>query len=425
MKKTILFIFLSLTGVIFNTVGAARHFTMTFTQLEQRCLAYPEHTKNVPKSFISCKNLLHTARRSAAINNIGLQAVTKWLDGASPFAGKMPEFAPFVQKLTIGPKSTVLFFGDLHGNIHSLMRTLNYLCSQNILDSDFRIIQPDTYLVFLGDYVDRGSYGIEVIYTLMRLRMANHRHVFLVRGNHEDTNLNTHYGFADELFERVGAQESDLRILQQWYTTMPLALFIGVDNGTTADYIQCCHGGPELGFNASGLLKTSDTIQFQPITQLARADNVRNLPVTLKHDVLHYVPTFEIENITPTAPTSPVTIGLMWADVIANPANYPSKIVGYNKGRGWVHGKDLTKYWLHQQSGPRHTVHAIIRGHQHYGDMLKQLIANKGCVNLWNNTVYTILSAPVAGKNFPYDAFTMLKTADKYKDWSIEPVVVT
>ena len=43
-----------------------------------------------------------------------------------------------------------------------------------------------TYMVFLGDYVDRGFYGTEVLYTIMMLKIANPEKVILLRGNHED-----------------------------------------------------------------------------------------------------------------------------------------------------------------------------------------------------------------------------------------------
>lgn len=424
MKKTFLSLLILISTTCFVAHGAQRQFTMTFTQLQRRCLRYPEHSEHPPKSFLTRETLLQTTRRCTAVNNLSLRTEHAWIDTTSPFKSAVPEFAPFVQKLIINPQSTVFFFGDLHGNVHSLIRSMDYLRKQQIIDSNFRIIKPNTYLIFLGDYVDRGNYGIEVIYTLMRLRMTNPRTVLLIRGNHEDIHLNSRYGFAEELYERARCKTTDLKALQQWYTTMPLAVFIGVNNGTTTDFIQCCHGGPELGFNAAPLLEATEHKRFYAISELRRADNVRDLPMTLKHDVLKYVPQYEIENSTPTSPTSPVTIGLMWSDVIEDPQNYPSAIVAYNKGRGWVHGKNLTGYWLTQQSSSQHKVHGIIRGHQHYGRMLQQLIAGNGLVNLWDGMVYTVLSAPSPGTEFPYDAFTMLKTGSNYSNWSIQSVVI-
>lgn len=402
------------------------HFDITLSRLQEYAATFPEHGTSAPKSFLSRDTLLKTTIQCTTVNTLHLRTSSLWTNGTSPFiTNSTPEFTPFVQKLVIPQESNVFFFGDLHGNFHSLLRTLNHLKNQNVLDDSFHIINPSSYLIFLGDYVDRGNYGIEIIYTLMRLRMANPRNVFLIRGNHEDMRLNEQYGFADELYDRAGYKEADMSTIERWYDSMPMALFLGVKTQGYVDYIQCCHGGPELGFNANTLMAAPDAVQYNAITSLDRADNIRTLPISLKNEVLKYIPEEEIENFTPRAPTIPITIGLMWADLIEDIANYASSVVAFNAGRGWVHGKSLTHYWFKAQSGTYHTLHAIIRGHQHYGDMLKQLVINKGLVRLWDNTAYTVLSAPVAGKQFPYDAYTHLKPAAKFSDWAITPVVVS
>ncbi|GET92343.1 serine/threonine protein phosphatase-like protein [Leishmania tarentolae] len=52
--------------------------------------------------------------------------------------------------------------------------------------------------VFLGDYVDRGPRGLEVIVLLLALKVEYPQHVFLLRGNHEEARTNRLYGFFDE-----------------------------------------------------------------------------------------------------------------------------------------------------------------------------------------------------------------------------------
>ena len=52
-----------------------------------------------------------------------------------------------------------------------------------MIDDNFVLIPENLYMIFLGDYVDRGQFGAEVLYTILRLKLANPDHVFMVRGN--------------------------------------------------------------------------------------------------------------------------------------------------------------------------------------------------------------------------------------------------
>ena len=75
-------------------------------------------------------------------------------------------------------KATIV--GDLHGDLNNLIQILN--------SSDFlRKAQKDgnTYLVFLGDYGDRGLTSSEVYYVVLRLKEMFPDQVILMRGNHE------------------------------------------------------------------------------------------------------------------------------------------------------------------------------------------------------------------------------------------------
>lgn len=106
---------------------------------------------------------------------------------------------PFVQKLIVPSGSKVCFIGDLHGSIHSLLRNLWRLVTLGYLDENFVIKKPEFYMIFNGDFVDRGRYGVEVLYTLMRLKLSNWDKIHLLRGNHEDKDLNERDGFLSEL----------------------------------------------------------------------------------------------------------------------------------------------------------------------------------------------------------------------------------
>lgn len=72
-------------------------------------------------------------------------------------------------------------FGDIHGNY----RDLHYFMQNLVTFNDMRYT-PHRF-VFLGDYVDRGEFSVEVIAYLFAIKVLAPEKVLLLRGNHEDT----------------------------------------------------------------------------------------------------------------------------------------------------------------------------------------------------------------------------------------------
>ena len=53
-----------------------------------------------------------------------------------------------------------------------------------------------------GDFVDRGSFSVEVILTLLAWRVLLPGHMHMARGNHESKGMNKIYGFEGEVGAR-------------------------------------------------------------------------------------------------------------------------------------------------------------------------------------------------------------------------------
>ena len=122
--------------------------------------------------------------------------------------------------LRIEPDS-IMLIGDIHGNLDALefvTRMREKLGYKKIL--------------FLGDYVDRGMQGTEVLTKLFQLKLEEPENVFLLRGNHETIDMNIYYGF----FEEIGFDRDFLLDIGRTYERMPVAAVI-------SGHTFCVHGG--------------------------------------------------------------------------------------------------------------------------------------------------------------------------------------
>lgn len=95
-------------------------------------------------------------------------------------------------------KPPLKIFGDMHGQYIDLMRFFdiwNYPLDQGDIHAfDY---------MFLGNYVDKGHYSLEIICLLMALKLKYPKQVIMLRGNHEDRNVNKYLGFGDECTKRL------------------------------------------------------------------------------------------------------------------------------------------------------------------------------------------------------------------------------
>ncbi len=71
----------------------------------------------------------------------------------------------------------VIIIGDIHGQFYDLLKILSLCPSMET--------EPKEHLLFLGDYVDRGPMGVEVILLLMAIKIKYPKKVIMLRGNHE------------------------------------------------------------------------------------------------------------------------------------------------------------------------------------------------------------------------------------------------
>jgi predicted phosphodiesterase len=88
--------------------------------------------------------------------------------------------------------SKVFFIGDTHGAIQETFMLIEYFYQIHQQDSKVKFI-------FVGDYVDRNPFDLENLTLITAFRLLFPDNVILLRGNHEDRLINTHYGFINNL----------------------------------------------------------------------------------------------------------------------------------------------------------------------------------------------------------------------------------
>lgn len=183
----------------------------------------------------------------------------------------------YVQKESPSKNMHYYSWGDLHGDIGNFVMSLLHLNEVHqkkvgsiAINDAWKIIDPKVKLVFCGDFVDRGTYGVEVMQTLLKLKQINPDQVILVRGNHEDVTL------GEKEYTKARPVESSfhgqLRALYRnpqittavasFYGSLPCALFVD----TKGDVVQYCHGGIEPAYLPTKLLATGEKNTCEQLT---------------------------------------------------------------------------------------------------------------------------------------------------------------
>lgn len=442
---------------------------MNFTKWKEKCDKLPNYdiakdytnetaltfdlfTKTLDEYFAAAKPILENS--------------ANWLSGTMPTntiawntdnntEESVPPFVPFLEKKDFKTTDIIAFHGDFHGDVHAFNNFIQTWVDAKYMDNNFKIIKDNFYIMILGDYTDRGWYGAEVIYTLLRIKLANPAQVFMTRGNHEDLEVIQNYGFAnEELPQKFKPNQVTILLnkITRFYNFLPMAFYLICPSGNGNDVVQCCHGGIEIGYNPTRFLAAN--VRFVYVPTFARVNSYTNFLQNLSNLTQNQVQRFMQNDIIATTMN-----GFMWNDFIVDPSDTYNLI--YKDGRGFMYSKKATEKILQEAwKSPKYTLRAIFRAHQHTKsdtDPMKQVILNfnktrpdmpekdktakwydapkadAGIAFLWSDdtlgrragdlqgiSVLTFAVSPGNYYEWPYDAFGLLTLSEGYDNWNMK-----
>ncbi|KAL3006842.1 hypothetical protein AAZX31_08G300200 [Glycine max] len=227
--------------------------------------------------------------------------------------------------------------GDVHGQYYDLL---------NIFELNGLPSEENPYL-FNGDFVDRGSFSLEVILTLFAFKCMSPSAIYLARGNHESKSMNKIYGFEGEVRSKLN--ETFVELFAEVFCCLPLAHVIN-------EKVFVVHGG----------LFSVDGVKLSDIRSINRFCE---------------------------PPEEGLMCELLWSDPQPLPGRGPSK-----RGVGLSFGADVTKRFLQENN-----LDLVVRSHEvkdegyeieHEGKLITVFSAPNYCDQMGNKGAFIRFEAP-------------------------------
>jgi hypothetical protein len=160
-----------------------------------------------------------------------------------------------IKKINTNNNEKFICIGDVHGSIHTFIRLLFRFHKYGILNiKTMKILEPYN-IVFLGDVIDRGFWGLEIACTLLILLVNNPHRMHWNSGNHEDKNLNKKHGFKNEISKKYNKLETESlhNLLNKFFGYLSCAIII--HNVDLNKKYWLAHGGLPQKLNSGNLVE--------------------------------------------------------------------------------------------------------------------------------------------------------------------------
>ncbi|GAQ87925.1 protein phosphatase 5 [Klebsormidium nitens] len=260
---------------------------------------------------------------------------------------EMLKSTPTLVDVTIAPGAHFTVCGDVHGQFYDLL---------NIFELEGLPSLENPYL-FNGDFVDRGSFSVEVIFTLFAFKCLYPTGLYLSRGNHESRSMNKIYGFDGEVKAKYSDNMAEL--FAEVFCALPLAHLLN-------NKVLVVHGG----------LFSQDGVKLDDIRKI---DRFRE------------------------PPDEGLMCELLWSDPKPGTGRSPSK-----RGVGVAFGEDVTKAFLEDNR-----LDLIVRSHEvkeegyeieHDGKLVTVFSAPNYCDQMGNKGAFIRFKSDMKPKYTKYSA---------------------
>jgi hypothetical protein len=305
------------------------------------------------------------------IKTLGTQMLSddsRWINGAPPQIGENISFAASVM-FPENPEINII--GDTHGIGEAVRDIFMDLLIEGKISYNF-VLKKNNIFLALGDYVNRGTDGVEVLSVLFSILIQNPKQAFLIRGNHETKEMIILYGLYKEILQKGKKQNFTSDKLQQiWFNLLrvfrllPHAVVAGIDKTFNINkeqvFIYFTHAGP-LGKSSNTYEKQETIVDLKPLLSKVVQNEKTCEPFFYRLDEL------------------PVSSWSNWADIVAKLSRKFKNIAAVSKGvyqskRG-IYGRVVDypfvrRYLEFQNQAGSFYVKTFICGHTHTGGVVR------------------------------------------------------
>jgi len=384
----------------------------------------------------------------------------------------------YIEARQVAAGARIFVRSDLHGDLNSLLQNLKKLCEEEFLDENYRCSEG-FHLIFTGDHIDRGRYSLQVLELLAFLKAENPHQVHLLRGNHENIDINLSYGnmvFHDFIESEVSKNrifpivyknktspsktlyiprslrykldhnldytfnDGHVQLLNRFYRTMPLTLYMGQENEGVVEYVDFTHALMDIDIDPTSILDSDKPLAYMSVPKLrsrrlsgrinrmflggdyrlnegyfcdAALDRAEYTGRFLAYRCLsQHIDAKKVMRLVAGYDGRFKYSGYLWGDI-----NLKASFVGRSADRN-IHNVDLmvddirSIFNLH---GSRNRVKALVRGHQHSFQELE------------SGGQVMVTTLPIAEDSaedsedeefFPEDLAIIFDVAERVGDWS-------